>query len=74
MYGSFLGKVYFQLKNNLPGREVEGRFKREGTYVYLWLIYVDDGMLISWIVVVAPMYVYTYVYKYQYLSIYVYHI
>ena len=31
-------------------------------------------LLISWIVVVAPMYVYTYVYKYQYLSIYVYHI
>ena len=23
------------------GREVEGRFKREGTYVCLWLIYVD---------------------------------
>ena len=22
------------------GREVEGRFKREGTYVYLWLIHV----------------------------------
>ena len=44
MYGSFLAKVYFQLKNNLPGREVEEReFKREGTYVYLWLIYVDDG-------------------------------
>ena len=21
--------------------EVEGRFKREGTYVYLWLIHVD---------------------------------
>ena len=23
------------------GRELEGRFKREGTYVYLWLIHVD---------------------------------
>ena len=23
------------------GREVEGRFKREGTYVYLRLVYVD---------------------------------
>ena len=23
------------------GREVGGRFKREGTYVYLWLIHVD---------------------------------
>ena len=23
------------------GREVEGRFKKEGIYVYLWLIHVD---------------------------------
>ena len=23
------------------GREVEGKLKREGTYVYLWLIHVD---------------------------------
>ena len=23
------------------GRDVGGRFKREGTYVYLWLIHVD---------------------------------
>ena len=23
------------------GREMGGRFKREGTYVYLWLIYGD---------------------------------
>ena len=23
------------------GREVGGRFKREGTYVYLWLIHVE---------------------------------
>jgi len=22
-------------------REMEGRFKREGTYVYLWLIHAD---------------------------------
>lgn len=25
------------------GREVGARFKREGTYVNLWLIHVDDG-------------------------------
>ena len=25
------------------GWEVEGRFKREGTYVYVWLIHVDLG-------------------------------
>ena len=24
------------------GREMRGRFKREGTYVYLWLIHVDE--------------------------------
>ena len=29
------------LKLNLQEREVRGRFKREGTYVYLWLIQVD---------------------------------
>ena len=29
------------LKLNLQEREVRGRFKREGTYVYLWLIEVD---------------------------------
>jgi len=32
------------LCNNLwcgMGREMGGRFKREGTYVYLWLIHVD---------------------------------
>jgi len=32
------------LCDNLEGwdaREVAGRFKREGTYVYLWLIHVD---------------------------------
>ena len=29
------------LKLNRPEREVRGRFKREGTYVYLWLIQVD---------------------------------
>ena len=23
------------------GREMGGRFRREGTYVYLWLIHVD---------------------------------
>ena len=29
------------LSDNLEGWEVGWRFKREGTYVYLWLIYVD---------------------------------
>ena len=29
------------LKLNVQEREVRGRFKREGTYVYLWLIQVD---------------------------------
>ena len=29
------------LCDNLEGREVGGRFKREGAYVYLWLIHVD---------------------------------
>jgi len=29
------------LCDNLEGWEVGRRFKREGTYVYLWLIYVD---------------------------------
>ena len=29
------------LCNNLGGREMGGRFKMEGTYVYLWLIHVD---------------------------------
>ena len=29
------------LKLNVLEREVRGRFKREGTYVYLWLIQVD---------------------------------
>ena len=27
--------------NNIRNREVGGRFKREGTYVHLWLIHVD---------------------------------
>ena len=26
---------------NLEGREMGGRFKREGIYVYLWLIHVE---------------------------------
>ena len=29
------------LCDNLEGWEVGGRFKREGTYIYLWLIHVD---------------------------------
>ena len=24
------------------GKEIDGRFKKEGTYVYLWLIHVED--------------------------------
>ena len=28
------------LCNNLEGWDVGGRFKKEGTYVYLWLIHV----------------------------------
>ena len=26
---------------NLEGREMGGRFKREGIYVYLWLIHIE---------------------------------
>ena len=29
------------IQKGLIGREMKGRFKREGTYVYLWLIHVD---------------------------------
>ena len=29
------------LCKNLEGWDGEGRFEREGTYVYLWLIHVD---------------------------------
>ena len=29
------------------GREVGGRFKREGPYVYLWLIHVDVWLKLS---------------------------
>ena len=28
-------------KTKKAGLEVRGKFKREGTYVYLWLIHVD---------------------------------
>ena len=32
------------LSENLEGCDgVEGSFRKEGTYVYLWLIYVDVG-------------------------------
>ena len=34
-------KKYPVLCDNLEGWEVGGRFKREGTYIYLWLIHVD---------------------------------
>ena len=30
------------LCDNLEGWEMGGRFKREGTYVYLWLIHADE--------------------------------
>ena len=30
-----------QIKTIMMGREMGERFKREGTYVYLWLIHVD---------------------------------
>ena len=30
-----------KLWDNLEGWEVGGKLKREGTYVYLWLIHVD---------------------------------
>ena len=30
-----------EIKTVMMGREMGGRFKREGTYVYLWLIHVD---------------------------------
>ena len=39
-----LGKHKQGLCVNLEGwvgREMEGKFKREGTYVYLWLIHID---------------------------------
>ena len=33
--------IQTRLFNNLEGKEVGGSFKREGMYVYLWLIHVD---------------------------------
>jgi len=34
-------RVLYQPRGSGKGWEVGGRFKREGTYVYLWLIHVD---------------------------------
>ena len=34
-------KKYPVLCDNPEGWEVGGRFQREGTYIYLWLIHVD---------------------------------
>ena len=41
LYG--VGSSSLVLADNLEGSgwEMEGRLKREGTYVYLWLIHVD---------------------------------
>jgi len=36
-----LGKTNLLVSLPFHSWEVEGRFKREGTYVYLWLIYVN---------------------------------
>ena len=38
--GTQMGALY-QPTGVWKGREVEGRFKKEGTHVYLWLINVD---------------------------------
>ena len=38
--GTQMGTLY-QPTGVWMGREVEGRFKKEGTHVYLWLINVD---------------------------------
>ena len=32
---------YEHIKNILIGREMGGRFKKEGVYVYLWLIHLE---------------------------------
>ena len=33
--------VLYQPRSGGKGREMGGRFKREGIYVYLWLIHVE---------------------------------
>ena len=40
-FAVWLRELKLGLCNNLDGREVGGRLKREGTYVYLGLIHVD---------------------------------
>ena len=39
MFQLFFRTTFF--KDVLAGWEVGGRFKREGTYVHLWLIHLD---------------------------------
>ena len=40
-FAVWLRKLKQELCINLEGREMGGRFKREGIYVYLWLIHVE---------------------------------
>ena len=39
--GSYGGFIPSLLRNCGMGREMGGSFKREGIYVYLWLIHVE---------------------------------
>ena len=40
-FAVWLRKLKQELCINLEGREMGGRFKREGMYIYLWLIHVE---------------------------------
>ena len=40
-FAQWLRKLQQGLCINLEGREMGGRFKREGIYVYLWQIHVE---------------------------------
>ena len=40
-FAVWLRKLKQGLCINLEGREMGGRFKREGMYIYLWLIHVE---------------------------------
>ena len=40
-FGIWLRKLNQRLCINLEGWEIRGNFKREGIYVYLWLIHVE---------------------------------
>ena len=45
-FAVWLRKLKLELCNNLEGgmgKEMGGRFKRKGTYVYLWLSHADVG-------------------------------